>query len=114
MINLFIYLILIYWLVALYVLVSRYRRTHEKGYLWFIGALVVWPMLRSVWTIIESAYVTRLTNGMPVNTFPFSLVTRGVLTVGELLTISQYTYQLVYGILIIVAIVNLNVDKHKP
>lgn len=113
MINIFVFLIFIYWVVALYVLVQRYRRTHEEGYVWFIGALVVWPMLRSGWTIIESEYITRLTNEMPANFFPFSLVTRGFLTVGELLTISQYVYQLVYGILIIVAIVKLNPARER-
>lgn len=97
--------------MATYLLVVRYRRTGNSAYLWFIGALVVCPIINSIWVIIQQYYIRLLTDGVAVKMFPFSLVSRGVLTMGELLAILQYSYQLVYGLLILAAIVKLDSGK---
>ena len=104
-------LVFVYWCVVSSVLIARYRRTRERGYLWFLVALVAWPIIRSVWVIFEGKYATLLAAGSPVNIFPYSLVSDGVVSLGELLTITQYFYQLVFGGLIIVAILNIRADR---
>lgn len=88
-------------------LVCKYRRTGDIGFLWLGLPLAVLPLVALPLALWLQIGVDRLLLGEQVSDFPFSLVRQGRLTMGGLLTLLNLLEHLVWGILSLVAILAL-------
>ena len=90
------------------ILTVNFARTRNSGFLWLMVALVVWPLASSVVGAVGvRPAIDRLIAGDEVGYFPFSLVERGHIALGSLLTMLMYFNRLVRSALLIIAIVKL-------
>lgn len=90
------------------VLIGKYRRTRDIGFLWLGVAVVVWPLVSRMLDFGVRAVIGRLVNRQPVGFFPFSLVEHGHLTLGELVLYLGSLNQLVGVCLLLVAVLYLS------
>ncbi len=88
-------------------LVAKYRQRHDPGFLWFGGALVIWPLIRTFLVYGEKVMLERVANGQPTGVFPFSLVEQGEITLGYLSASFSTFHLFVPSVLILVGILNL-------
>jgi hypothetical protein len=65
------------------VLVHKYIRTRDPGFVWLGVALVIWPIASGLFDQGGRVLVSRLSSGRFVGFYPFSLVERGQVTLGE-------------------------------
>jgi hypothetical protein len=88
-------------------LVRKYRRTGEAGFLWLGLPLVVLPFAALPLAFWLQEGVDRLELGEQVSIFPFTLVEQGRLTVGSLLTLLNLVEHVVWGLSALVAVLAL-------
>jgi hypothetical protein len=97
----------LYFAVAV-LLVWKYRGTRDAGLLWLGLPLVLLPLVALPLALWLQAGVDRLALGQQLNTFPFTLVEQGRLTLGALLTLLNVVEHVVWGALSLVAVLALN------
>jgi hypothetical protein len=90
------------------VLIAKYRRTRDIGFLWLGIAVVVWPLVSRVLDFGVRTAVDRLVSKQPVGFFPFSLVEHGRLTLGELVLYFSSLSQLIGVCFLLVAVLYLS------
>ena len=88
-------------------LVWKYRRTRDAGFLWLGLPLVLLPVVALPLALWLQAGVDRLAFKQQVSAFPFTLVEQGRLTLGGLLTLLNLVEHMVWGVLSLVAILAL-------
>jgi len=88
-------------------LVWKYRRTGEGGFLWLGMPLVLLPLVAIPLAFWLQQGVDRLACGGRVNVFPFTLVEQGRLTLGSLLTLLNLEEHVVWGIFALIAVIVL-------
>ena len=88
-------------------LVWKYRRTRDAGFLWLSLPLVLLPLVALPLAFWLQAGVDRLALGQQFSAFPFTLVEQGRLTLGGLLTLLNLVEHTVWGVLSLVAILAL-------
>jgi hypothetical protein len=104
-------LALVLHLAIAVVLVRKYLRTSDIGFVWLGVAVVIWPLVSRLLEHGELVLIDRLVKGQPVGYFPFSLVERGQMSIGGLMT-SLNSLQQVFGVgLLLVAVVYLYKTK---
>jgi hypothetical protein len=103
----------LYAIVAV-LLVWKYRGTRDAGFLWLGLPLVLLPIVALPLALWLQTGVDRLLLGQQVNTFPFTLVEQGRLTMGGLLTLLNLVEHMVWGILSLVAVLALNGCRKAP
>jgi hypothetical protein len=89
------------------VLVRKYLRTHDIGFVWLGVAVVIWPLVSRLLDHGERLLIDRLVKGQSVGYFPFSLVERGRMTIGGLFTSLDLLHQVVGVGLLLVAVLYL-------
>jgi hypothetical protein len=104
---------LILQLVIVVVVVRKYVRTRDIGFIWLGVAAVIWPALNLLLNRGEHILVDRLAKHQPIGFYPFSLVERGNITIGELIETLLSAQRLVGVILLLVAVAFLYRDKDK-
>jgi len=98
--------------VAIVALLARqYFRTRDLGLIWLAVAVVLWPFVSRMLQTGEKVFIDRLVRHQPVDLFPFSLVTKGELTLGSLMLLLTYTQQLIGVALLLVAVLYLSKMK---
>jgi hypothetical protein len=109
--NVLVALAVVLHLVIATVLVRKYLRTRDIGFVWLGIAVVIWPLVSAILQNGESALVDNLVRGQLVGFYPFSLVERGQMTVGSLVASFGILHQLVEVSLLLVAVVCLYKSK---
>ena len=112
MYGLTLLLLVLYSTVAV-LLVWKYRRTRDAGFLWLGLPLVLLPVVALPLALWLQAGVDRLALQQQISAFPFTLVEQGRLTLGGLLTLLNLLQHVVWGVLSLVAIVALRPHRSK-
>ncbi|MGD9874860.1 MAG: hypothetical protein AB7T27_11430 [Kiritimatiellia bacterium] len=94
-------------------LIWKYRKTRDSGFLWLSLPLVLLPVVALPIALWVQAGVDRLALGEQINAFPFTLVEQGHLTLGGLLTLLNLLQHVVWGILSLIAILALKPRRLK-
>ena len=102
----------LYFAVAA-LLVWKYRRTGDAGFLWLGLPLVVLPLIALPLALWLQTGVDRLMLGEQVSIFPFTLVEEGRMTMGGLLTRLNLLEHVVWGVLSLVAVLAFS-GRRKP
>jgi len=97
----------LYSVVAV-LLVLKYRRTKDIGFLWLGLPLVVLPLVALPLAFWLQAGIDRLVLGKQAGAFPFTLVEQGRLTMGGFLTLLNLAEHVVWGIFALVAVLAFN------
>ena len=95
-------------------LVWKYRRTRDAGFLCLGLPLVLLPIAALPLALWLQVGVDRLVLGQQVSAFPFTLVEQGRLTMGGLLTLLNLVEHVVWGVLSLVAVLALNGSRKAP
>jgi len=82
----------------------QYRRTRDPGFAWLAVALVIWPMVAVPLGYWNRTLIDRLASGKAVGLFPFSLVSKGQMTLGSLVAAESYLFRLCKSALILLAL----------
>lgn len=91
-------------LVIAVVLVRKYLRTRDVGFVWLGVAVVVWPLVTRLLSAGEHVFIDRLGRHQFVGFYPFSLVARGEMTLGSLVASLQLAEQVVGVCLLLIAV----------
>lgn len=107
-------LTIILYVALAVVLVRKYLRTRDVGFVWLGVAVIIWPIVsRVLLSYSESILMRRLSNGQPVGFYPFSLVEGGHMTIGSLVLSLNLLQQLIGNGLLLVAVFYLYKSKDK-
>jgi hypothetical protein len=94
------------------VLLRKYRATRDIAFVWLGVAVVVWPLMSPLLGVGERSLIDRLVRHQWVGVYPFSLVGRGQMTVGELVFSLGLLQQLVGVCLLFVAVLYLSKTRN--
>jgi len=94
-------------------LVWKFRRTGDAGFLWLGLPLVLLPFAALPLALWLEEGVDRLALGEQINAFPFTLVEQGRLTMGGLLTLLDLAKHVLWGALALVAVLALRPHRAK-
>jgi hypothetical protein len=104
-------LALVLQLAIAFILVRKYLRTRDVGFVWLGVAVVIWPLLSRLLETGEHVLMSRLARRQVVGVFPFSLVEHGQLTAGGLMVSFTLLQQLIGVCLLLVAVLYLSKTK---
>lgn len=99
--------VLVLYVAIAAVLIRKYRRTRDAGFIWLGVALIVWPLLSGLISQVEGSFIDRLVRHQTVGYWPFTLVERGATTLGSLITGLAAGQRLISLILLLIAIAYL-------
>jgi hypothetical protein len=91
------------------ILIREYVRTRDVGFVWLGMAVVIWPLLTR---LLERTFISRVVSHQSVGFYPFSLVERGEMTLGNLVASFQLVEQLVGVGLLLIAVVYLSKGRN--
>lgn len=95
------------YLALAVVLVRKYLRTRDVGFVWLGVAVVIWPLVSGLLEVGERSLIDRLVHGHSVGFYPFSLVERGQMSAGFLMTSLRLAQQVIGVCLLLVAVLYL-------
>ena len=87
-----------------FVLLTKYRQTRDLGFLILGCGLLGWPLASRILAAGMRTTVQAVANGEPITFFPFSLITTGQFTLGELFAFSTYANHVIHGSLILIGL----------
>jgi hypothetical protein len=86
------------------VLVRKYLRTHDIGFIWLAVAVVLWPLSSRLLDQGEGVLIGGARHGQSVFC-PFTLITSGHMTAGRLVFLTGAVQQLIgVGLLLVAAL----------
>jgi hypothetical protein len=89
------------------VLIRKYLRTHDAGFIWLGIAVVAWPLVSRMLDFGSGHLIARLARHEWVGLYPFSLVATGQITLGQLVLYLGLFSQLVGVCLLFIAVLYL-------
>jgi len=89
------------------VLVRRYLRTRDVGFVWLAVAVGIWPLISRIIEQGEKVLIDRVVKGQSIGLYPFSLVERGEMSIGGLVGYLNLLQQLIGVGLLFVAVLYL-------
>jgi hypothetical protein len=89
------------------VLLLKFLRTRDSGYIWLGVAVVLWPGLSAPLNSKASALISRAGTGQASTPLPFSLVQHGVITMGDLYMLLSVSEGVVGVCLLLIAVLSL-------
>lgn len=92
------------YVVVLVILLCKYVRTRDAGFLWLGVAVVIWPTAVALLRSPERNLLSRLVTGQQVNWYPASLVEQGRMTIGTFVSGLRLTEELIGAIILLVAV----------
>jgi hypothetical protein len=98
-------------LVVAWILVRKYLRTRDGGYIWLGFAVVIWPYFSVLLHLGERALTNRALTSQAAASFPFSLVQRGQMTMGDLSMLLSSSEQLIGPCLLLLAVLSLGKSR---
>jgi hypothetical protein len=87
------------------VLIRRYARTRDVGFIWLGSAVLIWPLVARYGT---HALVDRLVSKQPIGLYPFTLVEQGHMSLGEFVFSLGLWEQMIGVGLLLVAVLYLS------
>jgi hypothetical protein len=102
---------LLHFAIAI-VLVRKYLRTRDVAFVWLGVAVVVWPVVSQLMGVGARPVIDRVVRHEWTGVYPFSLVARGQVTVGELVFYLGLFQQLVGVCLLFVAVLYLSKTRN--
>jgi len=99
--------LLLHLAIAL-ILMRTYLRTRDAAFIWLGGAVVIWPFVSNALNAGERVLVDRTLRHEWVAFYPFTLVERGEVTMGSLISSLAILQQLVGVCLLLVAVFYLS------
>ena len=99
-----------FYLAIAILLVRKFIRTRDAGFLWLGVATLIWPRVSGLLDRRELALLGRRMNGQSVG-FPFSMVDHGEISFGSLLTFLQLLQYFIGAALLLVAVMYLYRDR---
>jgi len=100
-------LALVLHLALALVLVRRFLRSRDVGFVWLGVAVGIWPLVSRLLDQGERVLIDRLVRGQLVGFYPFSLVEHGQMTLGGLIGLLNLWHQLIAVGLLLVAVLYL-------
>jgi hypothetical protein len=100
-------LTLVLRLAIVVVLIRTWLRTRDVAFIWLALATVVWPILSIPLQMGNHALTDRLLRHEPIGVYPFTLVERGEMTIGELIASLSFVPQVIETALLLVAVIYL-------
>jgi len=95
------------------VLVRRYLRTRDVGFVWLAGAVGIWPLISRIIEQGEKVLIDRVVQGQLIGLYPFSLVERGEMSIGGLVMYLNLLQQLIGVGLLFIAVLYLCKTKRN-
>jgi hypothetical protein len=112
MVSIILFLLIISLeLAVVVVLVRKYLRTRNVGFLWLGVAVIVWPGLTGVLERGELAFIAAPASGHLARIYPFNLVSCGQLSVGSLHTYLHLFQSLIGISLVLISVLYLAKEK---
>ncbi len=102
------------YIAVAFILVRRYRGTGDKGFLLLGLPLVISPLVALPLAMWLQIGVDRLIAGREVNSFPFTLVQQGRLSMGALLTVLNLVQHVIWGVSALIAVLFLKGSRRTP
>jgi hypothetical protein len=96
------------YLAVAVVLVRKYLRTRDIGFVWLGVAVLIWPLVSGLLGRGESVLGLHASSGHGDGFFPFSLVSSGQISVGDLFTSVHLLLNLIGIGLLLVAVIYLS------
>lgn len=100
-------------LAIIVVLVRTFLRTRDTGFVWLGAAVVIWPFVSSLLDAGGRFLLDDHARGHLAGLFPFSLVERGQMTLGDLVMSVAYFKILIGFVLLLVAVLHLSKTKNN-
>jgi hypothetical protein len=104
---------LVLHLVIAMVLVRKYIRTRDAGFIWLGAAVVVWPVVSNLLNQGEHLLVDRIIRHQPVSIFPFNLVERGDIAISSTMAALAWGEQIIGVGLLLVAVLFLSANRSR-
>ena len=104
MITTLILITLTLYLLTALLLILGYTKTKNNGFLWLFLPLVILPIVSIPLSLLVQTGIDNIT----IAHFPFTLVTHGKITMGQLITTINLTEHVAWGILSVMAIWIMN------
>ena len=97
------------------ILLRKYSRTRQIGYIWLGAAVVVWPLISLMLNSVERSLLASYSNGQMAGVYPFSLVQQGQATIGGLVGMFNILESLIgVGLLLVAVLLLGNPPKPAP
>ena len=96
------------------ILVRKFIQTRDIGFIWLGAAVVIWPLLSKLLDAGERVLIVRTMNHQWAAFYPFTLVERGQITLGSLVTLLAIFEQLIGVCLLLIAVLYLAKTKNDP
>jgi len=90
------------------ILIRKFLRTRDAGFVWPGVAVVVWPLVSRLLEQGERVLIGHVARGEMTGVYPFSLIERGELTLGSLAACLTLLQQLAGVSLLLVAVLCLS------
>ena len=103
--------VVLHFVIAI-ILVRKYERTRDVGFVWLGVAVVIWPLVSLLLEREERSLIDRVVHQRVVGFYPFSLVQHGQMTLGGLVTSLSLVHQLIGICLLLVAVLYLSKTKN--
>jgi len=104
-------LVVILNLALAVVLICKYLRTRDAGFIWLGVAVVIWPLISGMVDRGIGKYFVRLRYNHLPGLYPFSLVERGQMSIGTFFMIISSLQRLIEVALLVVAVLYLRNTK---
>ena len=103
--------VVLHFVIAI-VLVRKYLRTRDLGFVWLGVAVVIWPLVSLLLELGERSLIDGIAHHRVVGFYPFSLVEHGQMTIGGLVASLSLVQQLIGICLLLVAVLYLSKTKN--
>jgi hypothetical protein len=103
--------VVLHFVIAI-ILVRKYLRTRDVGFIWLGVAVVIWPLVCRLLELGERSLIDRVVHHSVVGFYPFSLVVHGQMTLGGLVASLSLFHQLTGTCLLLVAVLYLSKAKN--
>ena len=106
--------VVLHFVIAI-ILVRKYLRTWDVGFVWLGVAVVIWPLVSRLLEVGERSLIDRIAHHRVVGFYPFSLVEHGQMTLGGFvasLSLFRQFQQLIGICLLLVAVLYLSKTKN--
>jgi hypothetical protein len=104
----FLAIIVVLYVASAIVLVRKYLRTRDVGFVWLGVAVLIWPLVSSIG---RSFIIGRIAHGHTVGFYPFSLLESGQITVGGFIYWLNLLQHLIGACLLLLAVLYLSEKK---
>lgn len=96
------------------VLLAKYMRTHDPGFIWLGVAVILWPLCAYWMNRSEATLLNRVMHGQPVEFYPFNLIASRRMSVPQFIRLSGSFQQLIGSALLLVAVLLLSRAQRAP